>query len=96
MKKRVLEKSWGGRGEHGFRYFDYERKGNNLIIYITVKDYDDWEGKSVLQDDKVKHMAFPIDGRKITREFVYECILTAGKELREEYLLPESPDELKI
>ncbi|SCY11089.1 hypothetical protein SAMN02910451_01395 [Butyrivibrio hungatei] len=36
MRKRVYEKSWGGRGEHGFRYFDYERSNDELTIYITV------------------------------------------------------------
>jgi len=83
MRKRVYEKSWGGRGEHGFRYFDYERSNDELTIYITVKDYE-------------KQMTFPINGVSFTKDFVFECIIKAGNELNETYLLPKSVDELKM
>ena len=37
MRKRVFEDSWGGRAEHGFRYFDYSVKKNRLDC--MKKDY---------------------------------------------------------
>lgn len=96
MRKRVYEKSWGGRGEHGFRYFDYERSNDELTIYITVKDYNDWGQSSSIQKDYEKQMAFPINGVSFTKDFVFECIIKAGNELNETYLLPKSADELKM
>ena len=96
MKQRIYEKSWAGQGEHGFRYIDYKHTLNKLTIYITVKDYNDWGSTSKLQADYVKEMTFPADGVILDKQYVFECILKAGQELKETYLLPKSPDELKM
>lgn len=96
MRKRVYEKSWGGRGEHGFRYIDYKVAFGEVTIYLISKDYDDWGGSSNLIADREKKMTFPLAGRSITKEFLYECIQAAGEKLNDTYLLPTSPDELNL
>lgn len=96
MKKRVFENSWGGHGEHGFRYYDYSVSQNSITIYITVKDFNDWGGKSTFQSNYVKEISFPINNHEITKEFLFDCIIKAGKELNETYLLPKVPGDLKL
>ena len=94
MRKRVFENSWGGRGEHGFRYFDYAVSGDKIAVYISFKDYNDWGGASVPQAEYEKHKTYPLDGRKVTKELLYEYIIMAAKDMGQSDHLPESPDEL--
>ena len=94
MRKRAFEDSWGGRAEHGFRYFDYSVKKNRLTIYITVKDYSDWGGVSAPQADYEKHKTYLLNGERISPELLYEYIIKAANDLNETYLLPASPEDL--
>ena len=94
MRKRAFEDSWGGRGEHGFRYFDYRIFGNRITIYIKVKDYNDWSGASVLQADYEKHKTYSLNGKITNPELLYEYIIKAANDLQETFLLPASPEDL--
>ena len=94
MRKRLYKIGWGGRGEHGFRFIDYEVKDSYLTIYLISEDYSDWGGTSHKYNDQENSKSFRIDEKIITKEFLLECIQITGKEFNDQYLLPETIEEL--
>lgn len=93
MRTRVYQNSWGGRAEHGFRFIEIEEWEHSITIYIVVKDYCDWGGKSQIEADYEQCLTIPTQ-EPLTRELLFEYIIEAGKILDETYLLPKSVDEL--
>ena len=94
MRQRVWGKSWGGRAEHGFRYFDVEITKSSLTVYLTVKDYTDWGGYSQAVAEYEKSLSFRIRHGRVTKDFLLECIKRTGEAFKETYLLPQTVDEL--
>ena len=71
-------------------------KDNILTIYLISEDYSDWGGTSQKCADQQKSKTFCIDSNCITKEFLLKCIQEAGKELNDQYLLPEKTEDLSF
>ena len=94
MGRKVYEESWGGRGEHGSSRIEYKVSTDEITVSFIVKEYNDWGRESQVQADYVKEKSYPLEGKMATRDFVYECIRRAAKDLRIYSGLPDSPQKL--
>lgn len=72
---KILNTSWAGRAEHGILEVFMDIDGNKLTLSLCDSTYDDWGKGNQLTDKRTYLKSFNIDTKKLTKKYLYECII---------------------
>ncbi len=72
---RILNTSWGGRGEHSILEVMMDVEDDKMILSLHESGYNDWGGSSQLDSEKNYSKCYNLENHSLSKKYIYECVL---------------------
>ncbi len=72
---KILNASWGGRGEHGILEVYMNIEENKLILSLCDSSYSDWSHRSQLTHKRTGSKSYDMKTKDLTKKYLYDCVI---------------------